>query len=134
MNIRSITVLGLMLGLSLLSVARAGPVVESAQTENNYLLGYIENSGCEFYRNGSWYDAKKAQAHLHDKYDYLAARNLISTAEDFIEKAATQSSLSGKAYQVRCSNSDAVTSNQWLRDALAHYRSSFLVAGNAKTS
>jgi len=93
-----------------------------AQTEINYLLGFIERSGCEFYRNGSWYDSKRAQAHMRDKYEMLAATDRIDTAEDFIEKAATKSSLSGEPYQVRCGGGKAVRSNQWLRDALTRYR------------
>jgi len=52
----------------------------------------------------------------------LAARDRINTAEDFIEEAATQSSLSGQPYQIRCGGHDVVTSNQWLRDVLARYR------------
>jgi hypothetical protein len=122
-NSRLATVLGLVLGLALVRAAHAAPP-EIAQTEINYLLGFIERSGCEFYRNGSWYDSKSAQAHLRDKYEMLAAADRIHTAEDFIEKAATESSLTGRPYQVRCSGSEAVTSNQWLRDVLARYRSS----------
>ena len=118
---RSLAVLGLVLALALLPVARAGPAA-IAQTEINYLLGFIETSGCEFYRNGSWYDSKKAQAHLRYKYQMLAAKDQIKTAEDFIAKAATQSSLSGRPYQVRCSGGQAVASSQWLREVLARYR------------
>jgi 2,4-dienoyl-CoA reductase-like NADH-dependent reductase (Old Yellow Enzyme family) len=93
-----------------------------AQTEINYLLGLIERSGCMFYRNGSWYDARQAQAHLRSKYDALAAMGRIVTAEDFIEQAATKSSLSGEAYAIRCNSGPALTTDQWLRDALARYR------------
>ena len=121
MNRRSPRVLGSLLGLVFLTVASAAPPA-IAQTEVNYLLGFIESSGCEFYRNGSWYDSKRAQAHLRDKYQMLAAADQITTAEDFIEKAATKSSLSGRPYQVRCSGGEAVTSNQWLRDVLTRYR------------
>lgn len=121
MNNRSPTVLGLVLGLALLPVARAAPPA-IAQSEIHYLLGFIETSGCEFYRNGSWYDSKKAQAHLRYKYEMLAARDQINTAEDFIEKAATKSSLSGQPYEVRCSGGEAVTINRWLHDVLARYR------------
>ena len=110
-----------MLGLALLTVASAAPPAIT-QTEINYLLGFIESSGCEFYRNGSWYDSKRAQAHLRGKYEILAGADQISTAEDFIEKAATKSSLSGRPYQVRCGGGEAVTSNQWLRDVLTRYR------------
>jgi len=114
-------VLCLVLGLALApDVRAAAPAI--AQTEINYLLGFIENSGCEFFRNGSWYDGKKAAAHLRDKYQILATGDRIQTAEDFIEEAATKSSLSGQPYQVRCSGDKAVTTNQWLRDLLARYR------------
>jgi hypothetical protein len=121
MKCRSPWGLWLVLGLALLPVARAAPPA-IAETEINYLLGFIESSGCEFYRNGSWYDSNKAQAHLRYKYEMLAASGQINTAEDFIEKAATKSSLSGRPYQVRCGGGEVVTSNQWLRDELARYR------------
>lgn len=94
-----------------------------ANTEINYLLGFIEQSGCQFYRNGSWYDSKRAEAHLREKYDYLAVKGLINSAEDFIEEAATKSSLSGKAYEIKCGSDPVMTTNQWLREALARYRS-----------
>jgi hypothetical protein len=92
------------------------------QIEVNFLLGYIEGSGCEFYRNGTWHDSKTAQAHLRDKYKYFVARNRINTTEDFIEMAATESSFSGQLYEVRCNGGAPVTSNQWLRNELARFR------------
>ena len=61
-----------------------------AQTEITYLLDFVEISGCEFYRNGSWYDSVQAQKHLHTKFDYLSARNRIETAEDFIEQGGIE--------------------------------------------
>jgi len=111
----------LMLGLLWAPVARAEPPAR-VQTEVNFLLGYIEGSGCAFYRNGTWHDSKSAQAHIRDKYKYLVARNLINTTEEFIEKAATESSFTGLAYEVRCNGGAALTSNQWLRDELARLR------------
>jgi hypothetical protein len=121
MNGPSSAVLCLMVGLALAPVARAAPPA-IAQTEINYLLGFIENCACEFFRNGSWYDAKKAAAHLRDKYAMLATGDRIQTAEDFIEQAATKSSLTGQPYEIRCSGEKAVVTNQWLRDLLARYR------------
>jgi Family of unknown function (DUF5329) len=111
----------LMLGLLLVPVARAEPPT-NVQIEVNFLLGYIEGSACEFYRNGTWNDSKTAQAHLRDKYKYLVTGNLINTTEDFIEKAATKSSFSGQPYEVRCNGGATVTSNQWLRNELARFR------------
>src|ERR1700687_517435 len=112
---------GVFLALMLVPAVRAVPPA-IAQAEINYLLGFIERSDCAFYRNGSWYDSKKAQAHLRSKYDILALRNQIDTAEDFIEKVATKSSLSGQAYKVRCPGGVAVTTNHWLLDELTRYR------------
>ena len=68
MNGRPSAVLGLIVALALLPVGRAAPPT-TAQTEITYLLGFGANSGCEFFRNGSWYDGKKAEAHLRYKYE-----------------------------------------------------------------
>jgi len=92
------------------------------QNEVNYLLGYVAGSGCEFNRNGIWYNAQKAHAHLRDKYNYLVEKNLADTTEHVIERAASQSSVSGQPYQIRCGDGVAVPSQQWLRDKLAQLR------------
>lgn len=102
-------------------IVRAEPPTD-VQIEVNFLLGYVDGSGCEFYRNGTWHNSKAAQEHLRDKYKYLAERNKINTTEGFIEIVATKSSLSGQAYEVRCSGGAIITSNQWLRDELVRFR------------
>jgi hypothetical protein len=116
-------VLGLLFALGCWPSVRAAPPA-IAQTEINYLLGFIGRSGCQFYRNGRWYDSKQAQAHLRRKYDILVTRNRIETAVDFIEQAATRSSLSGEAYAIKCNPGPVVTTHEWLREVLARYRSS----------
>ncbi len=90
------------------------------QLEIDHLLGYVENSRCEFGRNGSWYDSNRALAHLRSKYGFL--KNSVSTAEDFIERAASRSSMSGQPYQVRCGSDAPIPSAQWLRDELTRFR------------
>lgn len=112
---------GLILGLMGLPAARADPP-KNVQTEIGFLLGDIERSGCEFYRNGTWHGAGEAQAHLHDKYEYLVSRNLVNTTEEFIERAATKSSFSGQPYKVRCTGGAIMTSNQWLHSELVRFR------------
>ncbi len=121
MNIRLTMGSVLVLGLLSVPVARADPPT-SVHIEVNFLLGYLEGSRCEFYRNGTWHDSKAAQAHLRDKYKYLVARNLVNTTEQFIERGATESSITGQPYQVRCNGGATVTSSQWLRDELARFR------------
>jgi hypothetical protein len=103
--------------------ARAAPPA-IAVDEINYLLGFIDRSGCKFYRNGSWYDSHRAQSHLRTKYNYLAAHDRIKTADDFIEQGATRSSMSGEEYQIQCEAGPVVPSNRWLHTALIDYRSS----------
>lgn len=121
MSRQSSIVLGLIVAVGILPGARAAPPA-IAQTEISYLLSYIERSGCEFYRNGSWYDSKKAQAHLRDKYQVLAASGRIQTAEDFIDRVATESSLSGQSYEVRCGGTKPETTRDWLRGELTRCR------------
>ena len=111
-----------MLGLMVASVAHAEPPV-NVQIEINFLLGYVEGSGCGFNRNGTWHDSKMAQTHLRDKYKWLAARNLINTTEDFIDRAATESSFTSQQYAVMCNGGAKLSSKQWLRDELARFRS-----------
>jgi hypothetical protein len=113
--------LAVVASMLLVATARATPP-PSAVIEIDYLLQHLETSACEFYRNGSWYDGSHAKAHLQIKYDYLAARNLIGSTEDFIDKAASKSSLSGQPYKVRCGNAPVLESGQWFRDALGSYR------------
>jgi hypothetical protein len=107
---------------ALLTQASPNQQATDMQVEVSFLLGYIEGSECEFYRNGTWHDPKAARAHLNDKYLYLRARGLIASAEDFIEKGATKSSLTGEPYQVRCKGGAAVAARQWLIDELARFR------------
>jgi hypothetical protein len=114
-------VFSLTLALYIAPVARAAPP-SVAENEINHLLGLIEQSGCEFFRNGTWYDAQRAQVHLRAKYDALAANNQIKSAEDFIEKAASKSSMSGQPYQIRCGDGAVMSTNQWFNEALARYR------------
>lgn len=113
----------LAVGVLLCSAARAAPP-PIAKTEISYLLSTLANSDCEFNRNGSWYDAKSAAAHLSSKLQYLFAKDLVQSSEDFIDKAATQSSMSGRAYEIRCKGGEAVPTGQWLRILLARYRDS----------
>jgi hypothetical protein len=111
------------LSLSLIrSHAASGQTTALAQAEINYLLTSMGASGCEFYRNGSWYDSKTAQAHLSAKYSQLVALDRVRVAEDFIDQAATSSSLTGKAYAVRCGQDPAVSSSSWLYGLLARFR------------
>lgn len=110
--------------LVLLALPAAGGAATPADApaEIGFLLGYIESSGCEFYRNGSTYDAVHAAAHLRDKYVALGVTGKAVTAEIFIDRIASRSSLSGRNYEVRCAGQERMWTAPWLRDALARFR------------
>lgn len=107
---------------SFLSLAAGAPPPETAVKEINHLLDHVGESGCEFYRNGIWYKGNLGQVHLRDKYEYLVMRDMISAATDFIDKAASQSSMTGLAYRVRCKGQEEMLTKQWLTEELIRYR------------
>jgi len=91
--------------------------------EIEHLFAYLAGSECEFFRNGSWYDADGAVLHIRRKYEYLAGRDRITTTESFIEAAASKSSTSGRPYRVRCGGAAEVDSAQWFLAELSRHRS-----------
>jgi Spy/CpxP family protein refolding chaperone len=110
-----------LLALFAMASVQASPAM-GMPLEVNFLLGFVEGSGCDFQRNGSWHTAHEAQVHLRDKFNYLAARNHLETTEQFIEGAATESSLTGRPYMVRCNGAPIISSNRWLNDELLRFR------------
>ncbi|HEV8695550.1 MAG TPA: DUF5329 domain-containing protein [Lysobacter sp.] len=107
--------------LVLAGPALAGPPPQAAR-EIEQLMAALGQSGCDFQRNGSWYSAAKGEAHLRRKYEWLQERNLVDSAEQFIERAGSESSFSGRAYQVRCPGKAVVTSSSWLQTRLTEIR------------
>jgi len=112
----------LFLSLATFAGSARAEIPTAAKAEIDHLVSYVSGSGCEFYRNGSWYDGKKGAEHLQMKLDWLAGRNMIQAAQDFIDKAATQSSMSNLAYKVRCSGGEPVAAAKWLSDELVRFR------------
>ena len=105
-------------------MARAGELSNTAQKEITQLLDRIETSNCSFNRNGSWYPPAEARKHLQMKLDYMVKRNMLGSTEEFISKAATASSVSGEAYQIRCGTQAPVASATWLTAELKRLRTS----------
>lgn len=108
--------------LPLAAAAQPAPAGAQAEAEIGHLIDYISQSGCRFNRNGDWSDTAAARGHVSMKYDYLRSRGMITSAEDFIDKAASRSSLSGKNYLVQCPGAAAVPSGGWLKSELERYR------------
>ncbi len=109
--------------------ATAAPLPPAARTEIDGLMARLVASGCEFNRNGRWYTAAEAKSHLAQKLKYLEDRGMVQTTEQFIEMAASGSSMSGQAYMVRCGNNEPVQSGQWLRSELRDLRSATRAKG-----
>jgi hypothetical protein len=102
----------------LAAVAAAAPLPPAAKAEIDSLLSRLESSGCAFSRNGSWYSAAEAKAHLLRKLAYLEDRGLVQTTEDFIERVASASSVSSEPYLVKCGSDALVRSGVWLTSQL----------------
>jgi hypothetical protein len=89
--------------------------------EINYLLEAIGTSGCVFIRNGTRHDAEKAEDHLRMKYN--RGRRYATSAEAFIERLASKSSMTRKLYMMECPGAEAEPSGEWLMQRLEKFRS-----------
>ncbi|MFO1197480.1 MAG: DUF5329 domain-containing protein [Burkholderiaceae bacterium] len=107
-----------------LALPRPGAAAQDAavSAEIDALLERLARSGCEFQRNGSWYAAADARAHLQRKREVLESRAALRDAEQFIELAASASSVSGKPYLVRCAGGAPAESRAWLGAQLQSIR------------
>ena len=99
-----------------IAVARADPMGD----EIAYLIDFVRHSSCTFIRNGSEYSGSQAADHVQEKYDYY--KDQIKSVEEFIERAASKSVLSGQPYQVRCADGKTVPAADWIRAEDAAYR------------
>ncbi len=100
------------------AISMFGTVVyaDSAEDEINSLIAAVAESGCTFIRNGKEYDAHEAEQHLQLKY--RRGRKHAKTAEQFISRLASQSSMSRKPYYMQCAGEPAQPSGDWLTNRL----------------
>lgn len=111
MNVlKPVSAMAALLALATTAHAAPGPV---AQREIAGLIAALDGSACRFQRNGSWHEAAEARAHLQRKYDYLLKKKQVDSAEQFIQRAASQSSLSGKPYRIACPGQPEQTAADW---------------------
>ena len=81
------------------------------------LIQHVEElKDAKFVRNDKEYDAKTAGAFLRNRWDAKKAE--IKTALDFIEKAASVSSTSGKPYLIRFKDGKETKSGAYLKEEL----------------
>lgn len=112
--------LRLLLVLMLWLPAFAGAAAVDTTTRNEIagLMQALQQSGCRFQRNGTWYDAAQARSHLQRKYDYLLKRDLVASSERFIELAGSHSSMTGRAYKVACNGNAEQDAASWFNQQL----------------
>ena len=103
----------------LTTLASASGSDENAAREIDHLLDFVSSSGCTFIRNGKAHDPAQAADHLRMKY--RRAHRYVDSAETFIDRIASESSLSGRPYRVSCDGHEETT-KMWLQRALADYR------------
>ena len=104
------------------AVVAAAPLPPAARAEIDGLMARLEVSGCEVNRNDTWYPAADARTPLLSKLKYLEDRGMVQTAEQFIELAASKSSVSGRPYLIKCGSVPPVESGVWLSGQLRAMR------------
>lgn len=115
----------LAVGVALTTRAHADPGT-TQQAEIDHLLAFVGMSQCTFIRNGTGYPAAEARDHLNGKFSYAKGR--IGTAEEFIRYLATESSMSGEPYRVKCDGKVSLA-GVWLADELQRFRRVASVTG-----
>jgi len=110
------------LALALALPAGAAPTAPPVRAEIDGLLAELQRQQCRLQRNGSWHSADEARQHMLRKLAYLEERGSLTSAEQFIEQAATKSSSSGKPYHVQCGSATAQPSRDWLLASLRAQR------------
>ena len=93
---------------------------ENTQAEIQYLLNVVGESGCTFIRNGKEHDSADAESHMAMKYG--RGKRWVNSAEQFIERIATQSSFSGKPYFIQCADQVPRPTGEWLAEQLDRHR------------
>lgn len=83
-------------------------------------VGQLENA--QFIRNGIYYTAYDAANHLRMKRE--KAGNAIKTVDDFIEKVASKSSLTGQPYLIEYSDGKKIPVNDFYLKCLKELEAS----------
>jgi len=119
--IKKLSIIGLclLLAYTVQADSKAADSADLAATID-YLLAFVAESDCTFFRNDRAHTAEEAVNHMQRKYDHF--KNKIKTPEDFIRLAATKSLLSGKPYMVKTKAGRLLKSETWLLEALETYR------------
>ncbi len=108
-----VILLAIVASLPLCAAEQKTSIADTAE----YLISTVAKSDATFVRNGSNYTAKEASEHMRRKYDHF--KKEIKTPEDFIEKCASKSEMSGKPYTVKFADGKNMRCDEWMKKLLA---------------
>ncbi len=111
--------LTLLLGASAL-LAQATPSAVEEKLIDTLILRVSKMDAMVFLRNGNEYNAADAAKHMQAKYDYF--KKELVTAEDFIDRCASRSEMTGQAYKVKLTNGAVRDANEFLNSELRALR------------
>jgi len=108
--------------ISIIAILLHSPALfaDDQDPEIDHLLAAIGKSECIFIRNGTRHSAQKAEEHLRMKYK--RGRRYATSAETFIEKLASKSSITRKLYVMECPGAAAEPAGEWLTRRLEEFR------------
>lgn len=101
---------------------------DDSEREINALILAIEQSGCQFIRNGDSHSAAEAAEHLRLKY--RKGKRYAASAEAFIDNLASQSSITQSPYYLITPQGEKIASRVWLQQALKRLRAASNPVGN----
>jgi len=106
--------------LTVAAVATAAARLPAEDARIEYLLAVVASlQDAQFIRNGTAYDSAAAVKHMRAKLQFAGLH--VKTAEDFIRYCASESSVSGKPYEIRFPDGRVVLSADFLRQKLAEF-------------
>ena len=97
-----------------------------------FLLTRVSQSGYVFIRNGKEHNSLDAAKHMRRKYEHFVDE--IETPEQFIERAATKSMMTGRRYRIRFADGTEMDTSDWLLNELALFRSGETIDAGGGTS
>jgi hypothetical protein len=78
------------------------------------LIRAVEASDAVFFREGKEYSGKEAAEHIRGKYE--AARSVVRSVDEFIDRVAGASWTTGVEYRVRPKGGEETGAKAWLRE------------------
>ena len=106
----------------LLTAAIALGLDPQTKAEIDELITFVQTSDVRFIRNGQEYSAADGAQHLRDKLGRAGDR--VRTTDDFIQRIASTSYMSGKPYLVKIADGRTQPTRDRLRTHLAKARKS----------